>query len=295
MHGEARAQSEREPLEAFRALAADLAPRDLQDLMSYPFFSLTKAKRIGPIDYHAGDISIRVEGSAEHGIASIWDADVLIWVASQIIEARDAGIATSRLLVATPYEILSFIGRGTSGRDYSRLKAAFDRLQSTTVATSIRQPSSRRLHRFSWINEWKERATAEGRPLGLELVVPDWFYATVLDSTLVLTIDRAYFRLAGGIERCLYRLARKHAGKQPDGWRFDLRHLHARSGSLARYSDFAIDVRRIVRTGCLPGYRVAIEHTRRGSEVLHVWAASAQRIEQTVAQLAARFRAGDKL
>jgi len=295
MHGDAREQSERERLEAFRALAADLAPRDLQDLMSYPFFSLTKAKRIRPIDYHAGDISIRVEGSAEHGLASIWDADVLIWVASQIIEARDAGIATSRLLVATPYEILSFIGRGTSGRDYSRLKAAFDRLQSTTVATSIRQPSSRRLHRFSWINEWKERATAEGRPLGLELVVPDWFYATVLDSTLVLTIDRAYFRLAGGIERWLYRLARKHAGKQPDGWRFDLRHLHARSGSLARYSDFAIDVRRIVRTGCLPGYRGAIERTRRGSEVLHVWAAPAQRIEQTVAQLAARFRAGDKL
>ena len=295
MPGEARAHSEREQLEAFRTLAADLAPRDLQDLMSYPFFSLTKAKRIRAIDYHAGDILIRVEGTVEHGIASIWDADVLIWVASQIIEARDAGIATSRLLVATPYEILSFIGRGTSGRDYSRLKAAFDRLQSTTVATSIRQPLNRRLHRFSWINEWKERSTGEGRPLGLELVVPDWFYATVLDSTRVLTIDRAYFRLAGGIERWLYRLARKHAGKQPDGWRFDLRHLHARSGSLARYSDFAIDLRRIVRIGSLPGYRLAIERSRHGAEVLHVRAAPAQRIEQTVAQLAARFRAGDKL
>ena len=295
MLGDARDPPHRERLEAFRALAADLAPRDLQDLMSYPFFSLTKAKRIRPIDYHAGDITIRVEGTAEHGIATIWDADLLIWVASQIIEARDAGVATSRLLVATPYEILSFIGRGTSGRDYSRLKAAFDRLQSTTVATSIRQPLSRRLHRFSWINEWKERSTGEGRPFGLELVVPDWFYATVLDSSLVLTIDRAYFRLAGGIERWLYRLSRKHAGKQPDGWRFDLRHLHARSGSLARYSDFAIDLRRIVRTGSLPGYRMAIERSRRGTEVLHVWAAPAQRIEQTVAQLAAKFRAGDKL
>ncbi len=295
MPGQAQELPEGEPLTAFRALAGDLAPRDLQDLMSYPFFSLTKAKRTRPIDYHAGDIAIRVEGTAEHGIASIWDADVLIWVASQIIEARDAGIATSRLLVATPYEILNFIGRGTSGRDYGRLKAAFDRLQSTTVATSIRQPVSRRLHRFSWINEWKETATAEGRPLGLELVVPDWFYASVLDSTLVLTIDRAYFRLAGGIERWLYRLARKHAGKQPDGWRFDLRHLHARSGSLARYSDFAIDLRRIVRIGSLPGYRLAIERSRHGAEVLHVRAAPAQRIDRTVAQLAAKFRVGDNL
>ena len=40
---------------------------------------------------------------------------------------------------ATPYEILRFIGRGKSLRDYQRLKAALDRLQSTTVATSIRE------------------------------------------------------------------------------------------------------------------------------------------------------------
>ncbi|MGA7540693.1 MAG: replication initiator protein A [Steroidobacteraceae bacterium] len=295
MLGRESPQPERDQLEAFRALTAELAPRDLQDLMSYPFFSLTKAKRTRPIDYHAGDITICVEGTSEHGIATIWDADVLIWAASQIVEARDAGIATSRLLVATPYEILTFTGRGTGGREYRGLKAALERLQSTTVATSIRQPSSRRLHRFSWVNEWKERATGEGRALGFELIVPDWFYATVLDSSLILTLDPAYFALTGGIERWLYRLARKHAGKQPDGWRFEFRHLHARSGSLARYCDFAVDLRRIARTGMLPGYRLAIERSRRGAEVLHVRAASAERIGRTVAALATRFRIGDKL
>ena len=66
-------------------------------------------------------------------MATIWDADVLIWAASQIVEARDAGLKTSRLMAATPYEILTFVGRGTSVRDYDRLKAALDRLQSTTV------------------------------------------------------------------------------------------------------------------------------------------------------------------
>src|SRR5256885_17159996 len=83
------------------------------------------------------------------------------------------------------------------------------RLQSTTVATSIRETTGRRLHRFSWINEWKELADAKGTPLGLELILPDWFYAGVLDAALVLTIDPAYFRLTGGIERWLYRLVRK--------------------------------------------------------------------------------------
>ena len=109
-------------------------------------------------------------------MATIWDADVLIWAASQIVEARDAGLRTSRLMAATPYEILTFIGRGTSARDYHRLKAALDRLQSTTVATSLRQTSERRMHRFSWINEWTERADAHGSADGIDLIVPDWFY-----------------------------------------------------------------------------------------------------------------------
>ena len=43
--------------------------------------------------------------SPEHGMATIWDADVLIWAASQIVHARDAGLRTSRLMAATPYEI----------------------------------------------------------------------------------------------------------------------------------------------------------------------------------------------
>ena len=157
------------------------------------------------------EIAIRVEAVAEHGMATIWDADVLIWAASQIVEARDAGLRTSRLMAATPREILTFIGRGTSARDYHRLKAALDRLQSTTVATSLRQISERRMHRFSWINEWTERADAHGNADGIDLIVPDWFYRAVLDDALVLTIDRGYFALTGGVERWLYRIVRKHA------------------------------------------------------------------------------------
>ena len=65
-----------------------------------------------------------------------------------------------------------------------------------------------------------------GRPGGVELIVPDWFYRAVLDDALVLTIDRAYFKLTGGLERWLYRLVRKHGGRQRSGWRFDFHHLH---------------------------------------------------------------------
>ena len=108
--------SERGQLDLFRALPGDFAPRDAQDLMAYPFFSLSKSHRIAPIDFTAGAVSIRVEAVPDHGMATIWDADILIWAASQLVEARDAGLRTSRLMMATPYEILKFVGRGAPAR-----------------------------------------------------------------------------------------------------------------------------------------------------------------------------------
>ena len=171
-------------------------------------------------------------------------------------------------MATTPYEILNFVGRGTSVRDYQRLKAALDRLQSTTIATSIRQPTHRRMHRFSWINEWKERTDSHRRPQGLQLILPDWFFTGVLDNALILTIGQAYFRLTGGLERWLYRLVRKHCGRQAKGWSFDFTHLHAKSGSLSPLKHFAFDLRDIVRRQALPGYRLNIERGSLGAERL---------------------------
>lgn len=247
-------------LDLFVGAGGDIAARDAQDLMAWPFFSLAKSRRVRPIDFRMGDVTILVEATAEHGMATIWDADVLIWVASQIVEARDAGRQTSRLVAATPHEILAFTRRGTGKTGYERLKAALDRLQSTSIATSIRQEGGRRRRRFSWINEWRERLDGNGRALGIEMIVPDWFYEGVLDQALVLTIDRAYFRLTGGVERWLYRIVRKHGGRQKGGWSFDVAHLHLKSGALSPVKRFAFEIRDIVRRQSLPGYDLALEY-----------------------------------
>lgn len=246
-------------LDLFTGVGGDIAARDAQDLMTWPFFSLAKSKRVRPIDFRMGEVSILVEATAEHGMATIWDADVLIWVASQIVEARDAGRATSRLIAATPHEILAFTRRGSGKASYDRLKAALDRLQSTSIATSIRQQGARRRHRFSWINEWRERLDGQGRALGIEMIVPDWLYEGVLDRALVLTIDPAYFGLTGGLERWLYRIVRKHGGRQKGGWSFDIEHLHLKSGALSPLKRFAFEMRDIVRRQPLPGYSLALD------------------------------------
>jgi len=202
-------------------------------------------------------------------MATIWDADVLIWAASQIVEAEDRGLRTSRRLRFTPYQLLTGVGRATGATEYRLFKAALRRLQSTVVATTIRQGEHWRGQQFSWINEWEERSSRAGRVEGVEIVLPEWFYRGVVDRSLVLSIDPHYFRLTGGIERWLYRVARKHAGRQVGGWVFELAHLHHKSGSLARPSDFALDIRRIVCRQPLPGYRLMLERAQ-GRERLRI-------------------------
>jgi plasmid replication initiation protein len=87
----------------------------------------------------------------------------------------------------------------------------------------------------------------------------------VLDDALILTIERAYFSLTGGFERWLYRIVRKHGGRQRSGWRSEFGHLYLKSGGLSPFRRFAFELRDIVRRQPLPGYVLSIEVEFNGS------------------------------
>lgn len=251
------ASLELENLRPFHALPDVAALRDIQDLMAYPFFSLSK-RRMEPIDYTSGKVSIHVESLSEHGIATLWDADILIWAASQIVEARDKKLNSSRLITATPYEILSFIGRGTSGADYRGLKNSLDRLRNTSVTTSLRSSASE-FTTFTWISEWKPYRSGRDKPYGIALLLSEWFYDSAQKKSRILTVDRAYLDLTSTLERWLYRLVRKHGGKQQDGWYFDFEHLYQKSSSRSSFARFAFELRAIIGRQPLPGYTLFME------------------------------------
>jgi plasmid replication initiation protein len=271
-HKMARSRSKKlddSQLDLLIALPSDLPARDQQDLMERPFFSLSKNKRTTPIEYHVGENYIQVSAPEAIGIATIWDADILIWVASQITEAIARGTKTSRHFHVVPYDLLTFIRRGTSGAQYDRLKAGLDRLQSTTVVTSIRQGERKTRHRFSWLNEWKEITNAKKRTIAIEFILPNWLYDGILNQRLVLSIDPSYFDLTSGIERWLYRVVRKHGGKQKAGWSFTFRQLYDKSGSLDRFANFAIHIRWIVERQTIPEYWLSIHRNEYDEEILH--------------------------
>ena len=252
-------------LEISRSLPGHSIAADSPDLMGYPFFSLGESRRLVPIRYQSLGVAIAVEGTSEQGIATIWDADILIWAASQILTARDERTGTSRLLLARPAEILHFIGRGHSIEDHDRLRSALDRLQSTTISTSFRQFEGRRWHRFSWISEWKEHTGAKGWPTRISLALPDWLYLGLLDGSLSLGFDPVYFTLKGGLARWLYRLLRF---RESGAGQFEFHHLYGRSGMLIWSADFARHMRRIAAEQSLPGFQLDVIRGPAGQDIL---------------------------
>ncbi len=262
-------QGDRQP-DLFAATFADIPVRDQRDTMERPFFSLAKRPRLTPIEYQVGDVWVEVSANPKFGMATIWDADILIWAATQVTEALDRGLSPSRTITFHPYNLLKSVRRGTSGADYARLRAAMERLTHTAVRTNIRAGSKHKTASFHWVESWTESVDEQtGDTAGMTVTLPDWLYRGIVERGGVLTIHEDYFLLTGGIERWLYRVARKHAGKQEVGWRFTMRQLYTKSGSTARFSDFALDVRKVVERNQIPEYELRVHRNDGGAEVVN--------------------------
>lgn len=249
---------------------ADIPIRDQRDTMERPFFSLSKKPRFNDIVYQVGNVSVEVSANPKFGMATIWDADILIWAATQITEALDREQKAGRVLRFHPYQLLKAIRRGAGGENYRRLRAALERLTHTAVRTNIRASGKKKTSSFHWLESWTEVIDEEtGKTTAMTMTIPEWLYLGIAEKGGVLTIHEDYFLLTGGVERWLYRVARKHGGSQQHGWHFTMRQLHEKSGSSARLSDFAIDVRKIIVADNLPEYTLTLRLNGEREEIIH--------------------------
>ncbi len=247
----------------FLPYLADLPLRDQREMMERPFFSLAKTKRVKPIDYTSpdGKLWVNVSANPAYGMATIWDADILIYCASMLADMARRGVNDiPRTLHIMPYDLLRAIGRPTTGRAYELLSQSLDRLVSTTVKTNIRA-ENRREATFSWLDGWTQLVDERTeRSRGMTLELSNWFWQGVLMKGGVLSIDRAYFDISGGRERWLYRVARKHAGGAGDaGFAIAMPTLFEKSGAEGEYRRFKFEIIKLADKNALPGYDLAIE------------------------------------
>lgn len=274
MSGERKRRTVGEQFDLFLPYIADLNFRDQREMMERPFFSLAKTRRMKSIDYNSpdGKLWVHVSANPDYGMATIWDADILIYCASMLADmARRGQNDIPRTLHIMPYDLLRAIGRPTTGRAYELLGQALDRLVSTTVKTNIRA-ENRREATFSWLDGWTQLVDEKTeRSRGMTLEISNWFWEGVLMKGGVLSIDRAYFDISGGRERWLYKVARKHAGGMAeDGFAISMPTLFEKSGAEGQYRRFKFEILKLAEKNALPGYDLIIEESERGEPKLRM-------------------------
>ncbi len=254
----------------------DYSPKDERSLMERPFFSISKKKRNKPIEYESddGEVVVKVRAHQEFGMATIWDCDILIWLISRVVQERDRGRnMESPTIHTTPYELLRGIARDTGGREYRLLFEALNRLHHTSISTNIRAKKGH-FATFNWLAEFEGEGRIETpdqmeRVTSLSLTLPVWIFKAITKTENVLTLDREYFLLTGGLDRALYRVARKHAGAQAHGWTCGFTALQKKTGSDSSTKKFAEMIKNSVKRNDLPRYQMSLTQLADGQPAIH--------------------------
>jgi len=242
----------------FVADVLDWALKADRHSMEHPMFSLSKTPDRTERHYEHQGRSVTIMPSSR-GLATIWDKDILLYCISVLMDGLNRGCDISRVVRLKAYDLLVVTNRSTGGDHYKRLEAAFDRLAGTRIKTNITTNGVRVREGFGLIDNWKiiERAPGTGRMIAVEVTLNEWLYNAIV-AREVLTLNRDYFRLDGGLERRLYELARKHCGNQAK-WLIGLELLHKKSGSAGPVKRFRELVKKIAAADLLPDYRISYE------------------------------------
>ena len=237
----------------------DASPKDDMASMEHPMFSLATQPDLVQRHYEHNGNSLTITPSIL-GLATIWDKDILIYCISQLMEGINRGRQSSPVIRITAHDLLVSTNRPKGGSDYARLMASFERLAGTRIKTNIVTNNEIITEGFGFIDRWKivERSADDDRMVAVEVKLSDWLYNAVLGSEL-LTINRDYFRLRGGLERRLYELARKHCGSQKN-WTVGIPLLYKKSGAKCVEKVFRSRVKKIalndVAESLLPDYKI---------------------------------------
>lgn len=237
---------------------ADAVLKDVMQQMEHPFYSLSKKPEMAIRRYEYKGNWVEVTPSVK-GLATIYDKDILIYCISQIMAKLKRGEKVSQRVRISSRDLLIFINRGTSGRDYTALIEALDRLEGTRIRTNIVTGDSEQIDGFGLIDasSIRRKHGLDGRLQWCEIKLSDWVF-NAIRAQEVLTLHRDYFRLRKPVERRVYELARKHCGQQ-EQWRVGLETLLRKSGSQSPEKRFRQMIRHLAEHDHLPDYSVSFD------------------------------------
>lgn len=230
------------------------AGRDLSDMMEVPFLALSKNRK-NPISYESSDgcVKVKVTPHTGHFLASIYDWDIIIFVANKMQEIMNSGQdIPPRTLVIKRHDLLKALKKNEGKKQFLDLVESLERLQLTGISTTIRNEGYQYRAGFGFLDSWgytKRKNVKE-----LEITLSQWLYDGICAQGALLKVSSKYFELTSGLKRFLYRTARKHVGQNGNTWEFSIEKLYEKSGSEREFRSFKSDLKNAVRENNLPEY-----------------------------------------
>ncbi|MCA9211572.1 MAG: replication initiator protein A, partial [Planctomycetales bacterium] len=236
----------------------DAVLKDIMQHMEHPFYSLSKKPETRVRRYEHNGHWVEITPSVK-GQATIYDKDILIYSISQIMAKLNRGEEVSKRVRITSRDLLMFTNRGTSGRDYTALAEAIDRLAGTRISTNIKVGGEEQYDNFGLIDaaSIRRKNGLDGRLLWCEVTLSDWVF-NAIRANEVLALHPDYFRLRKPLERRVYELARKHCGQQAQ-WSIALDKLLKKSGSQSPMKRFRQMIKELAVSDHLPDYSVTLD------------------------------------
>ena len=239
----------------------DVDGRDGRGVMDVALFRLSKKdKRAGQMIRHNLPDGYVEVGAGPHGMASVWDYDIVLMMVSHLTEAmnrhRDGkGDKPGRTFRPHVRDILKFTRRNDGSRQVTDVEAALDRLNNTIIKISRENGKFRTTKSEGLISGYTVVSRTDTDKIAqVEIEAPDWLYREVISGNVpkVLTVHPDYFLIESGIGRFLYRLARRAAGSDVATWSF--RTIYERSGSTGTFKEFTRLLRNTIAANDLPEY-----------------------------------------
>lgn len=229
-----------------------------RNTMVYNFFSLRREKETELPRYDDGKTWIEVVGT-KHGVASIWDKELLVYSASLIADKINRGQAPSPRITFTAHDFFITTGSTPGGSAYDRLEESLARLKSTFIRTNIETGGEGEDRGFGWLDEYKilYRRGRDGakQMRAVELTLCAWLFRAIVQDKHFLTYSPRYFELPPVAKR-LYEIARSGP---PGGFRMGLSKLRARVGTTQDLRRFKAEINAYAtHRRSLPDYGIAL-------------------------------------
>jgi Replication initiator protein A len=203
------------------------AYRNERNLMLFPFCSTSKRKRLSSIEYKTVDGRrwLEVSASAKHGMAKIWDFDVLRFALSKAGEiARVDGCIFPPYVDFTACECLKAIGRNDSGASLIWFEEALVRLSTTAYRGNIFRENEKITSIFTLIEV--DFLKKDGKIDRIRIKFNERLIESARYSRGLLEINSDVINEISGIKKRLLELVKTSKGTDPI-WTVGLERLQA--------------------------------------------------------------------